>query len=167
MEIAFLYIFCLITVVSALGVLLLKNLLHAVLCFIITLIGVAVMFLYGQAEFLAVSQLMIYAGGILILIVFGLMLTSKIGSNQSNTNNSNLWSTVFLGLALFGFFAYKILKLDINIAPQHQATSIPRIGYLLLTEHLFTFEMITILLVISLIGAAIISKGLKNDHHAD
>lgn len=167
MEIVFLYIFCFITVISALGVLLLKNLLHAVLCFSITLIGVAVMFLFGQAEFLAVSQLMIYAGGILILIVFGLMLTSKIGSNQSNTNNSNLWSTTLLGLVLFGFFSYKVLKLDITVDPQYQAVSIPKIGHLLLTEHLFTFEMITILLVISLIGAAIISKGLKDNHHAD
>ncbi len=167
MEIVFLYIFCFISVLSALGVLLLKNLLHAVLCFSITLISVAVLFLYGQAEFLAVSQLMIYAGGILILIVFGLMLTSKIGSKQSNTNNSNLWSTVLLGLVLFGFFSNKILKLDISIVPQHQVASIPKIGYLLLTEHLFTFEMITILLVISLIGAAIISKGLKDDSHAD
>ena len=163
MELLLFYIFCLITLVAALGVLLLKTLLHAVLSFIMTLIGVAVLFLYSGAEFLAVTQLMIYAGGILILILFGLMLTSKIGSVVSNGHNGNLWTSVLIGLGIFGFFTFKILHLE-TMAPQApKSHALKKIGFYLLSEHLFTFEMITVLLVISLIGAAIISKGIQDN----
>lgn len=161
MEILLLYFFCIITVVSALGVVLLTNLLHAVLSFMITLLGVAVLFLYAGAEFLAVSQIMIYAGGILILIVFGLMLTSKIGEGQSNGNHSNTKTAALLGLALFGFFGYKLLGVSVP-APTFRLHTLQNLGFLLLTEHLFTFEMITILLIIALVGAAFISKGINN-----
>lgn len=161
MEQILLYFFCIVTVVSALGVFLFKNLLHAVLSFMITLLGVAVLFLYAGAEFLAVSQIMIYAGGILILIVFGLMLTSKIGEGQSNTNHANVWTAVLLGLGVFGFFGYKLLSVSVP-APVFRSHMLHQIGYFLLTEHIFTFEMITVLLVLALVGAAVISKGINH-----
>lgn len=162
MEIFLFYSFCILTIVSALATILLPNLLHALLSFIITLLGVAVMFLFAGAEFLAVSQIMIYAGGILILITFGLMLTTKIGSKQSNPNNTNYWFTVFTGTGLFVFFGYKITQLNIFGDPVHTRHPLKKIGFHLLTDHLFTFEVITILLIISLIGAAVISKGITN-----
>lgn len=161
MEVILLYFFCFITLVSALGVLLFKNILHAVLSFMITLLGVAVLFLYAGAEFLAVSQIMIYAGGILILIVFGLMLTSKIGEGQSNTNHANVGIAALIGLSLFGFLGYKLLGLSVP-APVFRVQALQQIGLLLLTEHLFAFEMITVLLVIALVGAAVISKGIND-----
>jgi NADH:ubiquinone oxidoreductase subunit 6 (subunit J) len=162
MELTFLYVFAAITLAGALGVLLFKTLLHAILSFIITLLGVAVLFLFSGAEFLAVTQIMIYAGGILILLLFGLMLTSKIGSILSNSNNSNLGTACLIALLLFGFFTYKIMGLE-PITPHPPARyALKKIGFYLLSEHLFTFEAITILLVISLIGAAIISRGLKD-----
>ena len=128
-----------------------KNLLHAVLSLIICLLGVAVLFLFAGAEFLAVSQIMIYAGGILILVVFGLMLTSKIGTETSNGNNSNFIKVVILMLAFFSFFAFKIMGLEIEGTKQYDKNAIKKIGFRLLSEHLFAFEAITILLLISLL----------------
>ena len=129
----------------------------------ITLLGVAVMFLFAGAEFVAVSQIMIYTGGILILIIFGLMLTSKIGSNQSNKHNSNFKLTAVTVLGLFGYFGFKLLtKKEIVTKHFEDANQIKGIGMALLTQHIFTFEAITVLLTIALIGAAVISKNHIN-----
>lgn len=159
------YSFGFLTLVSALGVVFFKKLLHAVLCLMITLLGVAVLFLFAGAEFVAVSQIMIYTGGILILIIFGLMLTSQIGSNQSNENNSNFKLSSLIVFSVFGFFGYKLIFGEKYISQQILSKSpIKQIGMSFLTQHLFTFEAITILLTIALIGAAVISKSyIKHD----
>ncbi|MFN8437033.1 MAG: NADH-quinone oxidoreductase subunit J [Cytophagales bacterium] len=163
LELIFFYLFSSLTVVSGIAVLLIPNLLRAMLCFVITLIGVAVLFLFTQAEFLAVSQIMIYTGGILIILVFGMMLTSNIGSVQSNLFNENYKFTFVVVTGIFGYLAYQLLKDPFPYSdPIQQKSAIKTLGVALLTEHLFAFEAITILLTVALVGAAFISYNYKD-----
>src|SRR5712675_3612761 len=71
------YIFALMSVVSGLGVVISRNIVRTAVGLLFTLVGVAGLYFLLSAEFLAAVQLVVYAGGTLILIIFGVMLTSK------------------------------------------------------------------------------------------
>src|SRR5881394_513007 len=71
------YLFALMSAVSAFGVVLSRNIVRTAVCLLFTLVGVAGLYFLLSAEFLAAVQLVVYAGGTLILIIFGVMLTSK------------------------------------------------------------------------------------------
>src|ERR1700753_653381 len=71
------YFFAAITAASAIGVVASRNIVRTAVCLLFTLIGVAGLYFLLSAEFLAAVQLVVYAGGTLILIIFGVMLTSK------------------------------------------------------------------------------------------
>src|SRR6266581_8777928 len=74
---ALFYAFALMSAASAIGVVLSRNIVRTAVCLLFTLIGVAGLYFLLNAEFLAAVQLVVYAGGTLILIIFGVMLTSK------------------------------------------------------------------------------------------
>src|SRR5437016_8309100 len=71
------YVFALMSAVSAIGVVVSRNIVRTAVCLLFTLVGVAGLYFLLNAEFLAAVQLVVYAGGTLILIIFGVMLTSK------------------------------------------------------------------------------------------
>ena len=71
------YLFAAMAVVSAIGVVVSRNIVRTAVCLLFTLLGVAGLYFLLHAEFLAAVQLVVYAGGTLILIIFGVMLTSK------------------------------------------------------------------------------------------
>src|SRR2546430_11374236 len=71
------YIFAAMSVVSAIGVVVTRNIVRTAVCLLFTLLGVGGLYFLLDAEFLAAVQLVVYAGGTLILIIFGVMLTSK------------------------------------------------------------------------------------------
>src|SRR2546421_5307950 len=71
------YVFALMSAMSAIGLVLSRNIVRTAVCLLFTLLGVAGLYFLLNAEFLAAVQLVVYAGGTLILIVFGVMLTSK------------------------------------------------------------------------------------------
>src|SRR5438132_9253204 len=71
------YVFALMSAISAIGLVLSRNIVRTAVCLLFTLIGVAGLYFLLSAEFLAAVQLVVYAGGTLILIIFGVMLTSK------------------------------------------------------------------------------------------
>src|SRR6059058_1814842 len=71
------YLFALMSAASAIGVVLSRNIVRTAVCLLFTLVGVAGLYFLLSAEFLAAVQLVVYAGGTLILIIFGVMLTSK------------------------------------------------------------------------------------------
>src|SRR3954467_136695 len=74
---ALFYIFALMSGAAAIGVVLSRNIVRTAVCLLFTLVGVAGLYFLLNAEFLAAVQLVVYAGGTLILIIFGVMLTSK------------------------------------------------------------------------------------------
>src|SRR6218665_253928 len=109
------YLFIILAALSAMGILFVKNVLHAALLLIICLLSVAGIYILLNAEFLAVSQLMVYAGGVLVLIIFGIMLSSRISNQPMNVETSRkipgiITSTGMLLILVYLFNTIKFTK---------------------------------------------------------
>ena len=161
--------FSALTLGGALAVLLTRNVLYSAFFLLLTLLGVAALFVLAGADFLAVAQIMIYVGGVLVLIVFGVMLTTPAArpqaepisrdSQRTNAVLTNhrfwLWPVLIAG----GTFAvlFQVLSQGefvlLNREPSYQ-TTVDTIGRQLMTEYLVPFEMAGILLLVALVGAA-------------
>jgi len=153
------YLFALVTLVSAFLVVTTKNIVHAAFYLLFTFFGVAGIYALLGADFIAVVQLMVYVGGILVLILFGVMLTNKITNVQIRSGVSN----VLPAAIIIGIFAGALLTMVLNtrwfeVASKPLISTIPQIGSLLIKQYVLIFELLGILLLIALIGAATIAR---------
>ncbi len=149
----------LVTLASALVVVVKRNLFHAVLAFAITSLGIAGFMLTLRAEFLALVVILVYIGAVVVMGVFAVMLTGKFEESPIPTSNELVSTAVVVVLALVGLVIGVIL-----IQPQPGGRlgtplSLERLGQLLLTDYVLPFELVSILLLAALIGAIVIAKG--------
>lgn len=136
-----------------------KNLIYSAFALLGTLFGVAVMFGLLSSDFVAVTQLLIYVGGILILILFGIMLTSDI-SDANVTNKSVHWKMA-VPLIFFLFIGLVAVLPGANWFLADQPTSqsmVAPIGNALLKDYLLPFEVVSVLLLGALIGAVVLVR---------
>jgi len=153
-DIAFVF-FGLLTVIPAALMLFTKKVLYVAYLFLCTLLGVAGLFVFLQADFLAVTQVMIYIGGTLVLLIFGVMFT---GADTDTSRKHGFFSSIMIALALLVMLIWLIQRLNINPTPQLATqTTVYQIGYKLLTDFIVPFEIAGVLLLIALIGAVYIS----------
>src|SRR6266566_126001 len=94
------YAFALMSVLSAMGVVLSRNIVRTAVCLLFTLVGVAGLYFLLAAEFLAAVQLVVYAGGTLILIIFGVMLTSKSPFSHFEPKLGEVVIAISIGIVL-------------------------------------------------------------------
>src|SRR3982751_7123385 len=104
------YAFALMSALSAIGVVLSRNIVRTAVCLLFTLIGVAGLYFLLSAEFLAAVQLVVYAGGTLILIVFGVMLTSKSPFSRFEAKLGEVVTAVSMGAILLFALILAIFK---------------------------------------------------------
>ena len=148
-----------VTIISALGVVLSNQLIYSAISLLFTLFGIAGLYVFLWADFMTGIQLLVYVGGILTLIIFGIMLTNKISSARLSQTNmqQGIGSVVSLWLLI-------VLSLVISKTNWYSASSsepestVDKIGTLLMTKHLLAFEGISLLLLGALIGAAILAR---------
>ncbi|MEY2792274.1 MAG: hypothetical protein RJA76_266 [Bacteroidota bacterium] len=160
-SIAFL-VLALIACGSAVGMLITKNLLHAAMLLFLTMFGLAGLFVLAKADVLAVSHLMIYVGGVMILILFGIMLTQQRDDSKQNqirvSENSKLFPLLVVTAVIFGW--YKLIEMS-NLPTQilsGDESKIRQVGFLFTTQYSFMFELVGIFLLVALVGAAFIAK---------
>ena len=124
-----------------------------------TFFTVAALYLFLSSDFVGVTQLLIYVGGILVLILFAIMLTNQIEDIQvSNQSINRLIGAVLCG-GLFFFLATQLLQGSWVVQGFELFHSmVVFIGDGLLTEYLLPFEMISILLLAALVGAAVLVR---------
>lgn len=163
MEAIVFYIFSALTLAAGLVILFSKNLIYGAFALFVVFLGVAALYVLAGADFLAVSQIMIYVGGILVLLIFGIMLTQKSEKSDDSTRHNRVEVPIsrqvwgFLtGAALFGLLTKVILVSDFKMAGDVNSSksTIRTIGVELMTTHLLPFEIAAILLLVALIGAA-------------
>lgn len=153
------YLFAIITVVSAVIVVNSKNIVHSAYSLLLTFFGVSGIYVLLGADFLAVVQIMVYVGGILILLLFGVMLTNKIVSVDIRSGSIQVIPAI-IGLGAFTAILLSVVSSTnwksekFNIA---DTTSV-QLGNLLLNEYVLIFELLGILLLVALIGAASIAR---------
>lgn len=152
------YFFGGLAALAALSILYVKNIFHAALALLVCLLSLAALFILLQAEFLAISQILLYAGGVVILIIFGIMLTNKAGGQPIPIKNSGLLRGLFVGGSTFFMLIFLVRK---SLFVLSQTTSVPtnknniqQVGVELLTDYVLPFEIAGVLLLAVLIGAA-------------
>ena len=148
-----------ITIASAVMVVQSKQLLYSAIALLFTFVGVAGLYIFLWADFIAAVQVVVYVGGILVLIVFGIMLTNKITSvNISHTSvQRGIGATVVLGiLAGIGFMIINTPWYQVAATEPAQTTE--TIGRLLMMDYLLPFEVASLLLLGALIGATTLSR---------
>ena len=135
-----------------------KNVLYAAFSLLLTFASIGGLYALAQADVLAVAQLLVYVGGILILIIFGVMFTAKRQGEQLLTDHQ------FVGLASVGGLSLlAVLWVGIGLMPSGAAslpvaqTRVEQVGMALLTEHAFAFELMGLFLLLALIGTALIA----------
>jgi NADH-quinone oxidoreductase subunit J len=162
METILFYIFALLIVASAAVVVLSKNIMHSAFSLLFTFFGIAGIYVLLYADFLAISQIMIYIGGILILIIFGVMLTSKITGVDIKTGFVGKAQYILAGIiSLVIFITLSLMYYNVQwiSGPIVQPVgTINMIGKELLTDYLLAFEVASVLLLVALVGAALIAR---------
>ena len=168
------YIFAAITLLSALYILFTKNVLYAAFALMVTFLGVAGIFIFSGATFIAVTQLLVYVGGILILIVFGVMLTNRLNEGKVVTGTYQKFWGVLVAGGLFALLFKAILQanfgavqwIETAASGEEKRVSLQQLGLRLMTDYVLAFEIVGVLLLLALIGAVYMasakSKQIKN-----
>ncbi|WP_187264279.1 NADH-quinone oxidoreductase subunit J family protein [Pontibacter beigongshangensis] len=161
------YLFAALATISGAYMVLTRNLLYAAFALLLTLLSVAGIFVLLFADFLAVIQLMVYVGGVLVLILFGIMLSSRVKDKSVLSENVNTgWGIAVAGLLLLGL-SYTILQTNYVSLPWIEAadtdllgaqkSTVQAIGIKLMTDVVLPFELASLLLLIALMGSAYIA----------
>ena len=147
-----------------------KNLMHACVYLLACLFGVAGLYATLGADFLAAAQLVVYAGGVVILMLFAIMLTggvqefvNKFGLDKTPSMGSGKTYTIAgLSMIVTAFIVMKILAPVFKTPAQTDlpafTSTVDKLGVLLVTDHVLAFEISSILLLGALVGAAVISR---------
>jgi NADH-quinone oxidoreductase subunit J len=147
-------VLALVLVGSALMVVLSTNLFHAVLWLALALTGTAGVFLLLDAEFLAAVQLLLYAGGIITIVVFAIVVTERLVGESITQTNRRLVGGGLVALALIGIIANAIAASPLPTARPPLTADVTRaIGETVLTRYALPFELLALLMVAALLGA--------------
>lgn len=155
-------VFLFLAFVSVMGgtiMLISKKVMHMMVAMIFTFISIAGVFIILSAEFVAAVQVMVYSGAVAIIMIFGIMLTNH---NDDSRQSAPLFRRLLVGIAIIlfavsmyvGISHLKISKADVAL---HENNT-EKIGLSLYSEHVIPFEIASLVLLVSLVGAIIIAK---------
>ena len=158
-------IFCSIAAITLLGAFLavwLKNVFHNALGLILALFGVAALFIYLNAEFLAVIEVIIYIGAISIAIIFAIMLSRPWFQQHTKRSPGKLCRALIASALLFTGLLMLLRKTDWHVSEMPGDYSMAGIGSSLLTTYALPFEAVSLVLLVAIIGALVVSSSKEN-----
>src|SRR2546423_8232807 len=160
-----------VAVAGALGVVLSRNPVHSALMLVMTLFGVAVLFVEQQAHFLAAVQVIVYAGAVVVLFLFVIMLIGVDTPENIKTDPLPAQRPVAVALGLIGLLEVLLLARWGNWVSGAQSvggaargsatagkTNVELVANSLFTRYLLPFEATSVLLVIALVGAGVLAR---------
>ena len=162
MEILF-FLMAAIIVASAIGVVAMKNPMYSALCLILNLVTVAGIFAQLEAHFLAAVQIIVYAGAIMVLVLFVLMLLNiKIEKEERSSALLSLLAVV-LG-CLFILVVVPVINKAFSVFPEGLPVvgSVKNIGVSLYTDYIFPFEAASLLIMVAIVGAVMLAAKAKS-----
>lgn len=148
------WFFVALTCTSAFVVVFNKRIIYSAFALMFTFFGVAALYLFLSADFLAAAQILIYVGGILTLIIFGVFLTAKI-TTLDIPHHTHQRYVALIPLALLGAGVYLAIRATswVTTPPASPSPTTHELGRLLMTRYLVPFELASMLLLAALIGA--------------
>ncbi len=152
------YFFALLTVASAAIVVFSRSLIYSAFGLLFALVGVAALYVFLGADFLAATQMVIYVGGILVLLLFGVMLTHKLYDLDLKTETYQFLPALLVVAAVFLTLLGVMLRTTWHSQEQAMSPTTAAIGELFMKDFILPFEIASIFLLIALIGAAMIVR---------
>jgi len=170
------YILSAVVLTSAILVVSLNNFVRSIFLFFLTLFSMAGLFVYALADFVAITQLVIYVGGVLVLMIFAFLLSNKQLLNNPDSKPEIqfrhflpglLVSVLLFGILLFVFSSLNPAELNwIKDAGENTLNpadnTIHYLGINIMTRYLLPFEVVSVLLLMALIGAAHLARKERN-----
>jgi NADH-quinone oxidoreductase subunit J len=180
----FFYLFAALILGSALAVVTTRNVVRAALYLVMVFGGVAGIYIMLAAEFLAVTQVLVYIGAIMVLMLFGIMLTRARIGKEPDLTHSHWWVGAATAILLFGVMAYALVdsyedhalasskdeptskiaqveasEIDTDLRIDHvEGSNTSTISDALFSTYLVPFEAVSVLLLASLVGAIVIAR---------
>ena len=158
-------IFAFITVGSGAVVVFSKRIVYSAFALLFTFFGVAGLYILLSADFLAATQVIIYVGGILVLLLFGVMMTHRVYDVQIRQQRINFLPGMLVVIFVFAMLLTVIFNKDswVPLVEKGITSTTSQIGNLLMTDFLLPFEVASVLLLIALMGAALIARREKGE----
>jgi len=162
------YVFAGVTVIGALAVVSQKNPVYSVLSIVASFFGLAGLYVLLEAPFVAVAQIIIYAGAIMVLFLFTVMLLNAPREDAAEWDRSHpLYRpmAVRIGGVLAVLLALELAwalsrtsGLSVSVAERPAASSIQEMGRVLFTDYMFAFEVTSILIIAAMVGAVVLAR---------
>jgi len=153
------YAFAALTLFSAAIMVFSKNIIYSAVGLLFSFFGVAGIYVMLSADFVAIVQILIYVGGILVLLLFGVMLSQKIEGININTSALQFWPALLVVSGVLFVLIRVLLGTEWpTVAPKDFLPTTKTLGTLIMTEYLIPFEIISVLLLGALVGAAYIAR---------
>jgi NADH-quinone oxidoreductase subunit J len=157
------YVFAALTIGAAAIVVLARSLIYSAFALLFTFFGVAALYVLLGADFLAATQLLIYVGGILVLLLFGVMLTHKLYDLDLKSEVTQFLPGLIVSAGIFGLLALTATRTRwATGAGRLPAVTTQEIGRMFMSSYLLPFEAASVLLLVALMGAAMIVRRRKD-----
>ncbi len=153
----------LLTIVPAVWVVFSPNIVHAGFALLFTLFGVAGLYAYMGADFIAVTQMMVYIGGVLVLVLFTVMMTRVPQKGKANFGFDHFVPAAVFALGIFALLYKTITSVEWGGSFVEAQPTTAEIGTNLMTSYIFPFEYVSLVLLAAMIGAAILIRESKTD----
>ncbi|MCP4572558.1 MAG: NADH-quinone oxidoreductase subunit J [bacterium] len=148
----------LLTLVPAVWVAFSRNIVHAGFSLLLTLLGVAGLYAYLGADFVAVTQVMVYVGGVLVLILFTVMMTRVPQNGRPRHGLDRFVPAAVFALGVFGLLYKTITAVEWAASEGAVEPTTAEIGTNFITSYIFPFEYVSLVLLAAMIGAAILIR---------
>lgn len=173
------YAFAGLAILSALLLVHIRNIARALFLLFIVLFSMAGLYLFALADFIAITQILVYVGGVLILLIFAFMLSNKellddLQSSSKRFISLPNWQAIILALAFLSLMIYSYISWAQHMPKwisQAEAkgrmilptdNNIKTLGFKFMTQYVLPFEVISVFLMMALIGAAHLSRKESN-----
>ncbi len=160
----FFYVIAVAMAVSAIRVVTVKNVVHAAMYLVVVLSGVAAQYILLASEFIAATQVLVYVGAIIVLVLFGVMLTrAKLGQDV-NLTNDYWWVGAITSIMVFAVMAYALIDyygsgaIDQAKASTQLVDNTGQVSDAIFSTYVVPFEAISVLLLAALVGAIVLAR---------
>ena len=154
-----------LAVAAAAGIMLARSLLHAVLWLILCFIALAGLFITLSADFVAVAQVMVYAGAVGVLVIFAIMLTPN--SAVANSETRLFGPGLLVASVISGIMVFVAVRTDWNTAQRGGfETTVQEIGKALVDRYVLPFEVASVVLIAAMVGAIVLVRNRRPEEAA-
>jgi NADH-quinone oxidoreductase subunit J len=153
------YVFAGLAMAGAAGVAFSRSIIYSALALLGTLLSTGALYIFLNADFVAITQLLIYVGGVLVLILFAIMLTHRLELKKATNPSVGVFPGLGLLAALIGLTTYVAAKAPWKVGAGEPVTDTAKaLGHLFLKEYLLPFEIASLVLLATLIGAVVVAR---------